>query len=443
MNQKTDDNDDSPKQAVPEAPIGDEVAAEKDHADLRPEAGSPPAGQSFEDVRREGSFGPEHPVPPAPPPRRGASSAIAWLALLLALLALAGSGYLAWQDRTTAADEAGNEAAIASLSEQLDTAVNSLGSSQQAVLAELEAASRQEATRISALEREIQELSGRSESVYPRLRNLEGAISSLQGVSAGVRETWMLAEAEYYMQIANAQLQLAGNPHIAALALEFADERVRQMANPALADVRRALTQELQALRSMETADIEGMTLALANLAERTASLPLRQDVDVPDEEADAVDPELTGFSRALASIRSAFGDIVSVRRSDEPLTPLLAPEAAYFLRANLALQLQAARLALLQGEQQVFEQSLDDAAKWLDAYYDADSGAVASALETIEQLRGAGVDVTPPDISESLRLLRQYRTLQGAESPAGEDNGTAQGGDEVGRETGADEPAQ
>src|SRR5690606_34967036 len=318
-----------------------------------------------------------------------------------------GSGYLAWQDRVTAADEAGNEAAIASLSGKIDNAVSSLESSQQAALAELESAARQEGTRVDSLERQIEELSRQTESVYPRLRNLEDGISSLQGVSAGVRETWMLAEAEYYMQIANAQLQLAGNPHIAALALEFADERVRQMANPALADVRRALTQELQALRSMETADIEGMTLALANLAERTAALPLRRDGDVPDEEAGTVDPELTGFSRAVASVKSAFGDIVSVRRSDEPLTPLLAPEAAYFLKANLALQLQAARLALLQGEQQVFEQSLDDAAEWLDAYYDADSGAVAGALETIEQLRGTGVDVTPPDISESLRLLR------------------------------------
>src|SRR5690606_18309335 len=186
-----------------------------------------------------------------------------------------------------------------------------------------------------------------------------------------------------------------------------------------------------------------GMPLALANLAERTASLPLRQDVDVPDEEAGTVDPELTGFSRAVASVKSAFGDIVSVRRSDVPLTPLLAPEAAYFLKANRALQLQAAPLALLQGEQQVFEQSLDDAAEWLDAYYDADSGAVAGALETIEQLRGTGVDVTPPDISESLRLLRQYRTLQGNGSPTGEGGGDDRGDRETGSDTGTDEPAQ
>ena len=77
---------------------------------------------------------------------------------LLALLALAGSGYLAWQDRASAADEAGDEAAIAALSGELDDAVTSLGSRQQAALAELQDAARQRTARINSLEREIQEL---------------------------------------------------------------------------------------------------------------------------------------------------------------------------------------------------------------------------------------------------------------------------------------------
>ena len=436
MNQKTDDTQDSAEEVVPEAIKGEPVVETVD-ADLEKseqtasEPGEgPPVDETVYGTRNR------H-VPPAGPPRRGISSVVAWLGLLLALLALASSGYLAWQNRASDEDEAGTEAAIAALSGKLDDTVSELQSRLQAALADLEEAARQRTARVGSLERELEEFARRNESVYPRLSNLEDAISSLQGISSGVRDTWMLAEAEYYMQIANAQLQLAGNPRIAALALQFADERIRQMLNPALGEVRRALTQELQALQSMEMPDIEGMTLTLANLAERTASLPLRQNVEVPDEEANPpVDPELTGLSRAVASIKRAFGDIVSVRRTDQPVTPLLAPDAAYFLRANLALQFQAARLALLKGEQQVFEQSLDDAADWLREYYDADSGAVASVLQTIGQLADSGVDITPPDISESLQLLRQYRTLQSAEPPATDDT-------DGGNDAGTDEPEQ
>jgi uroporphyrin-3 C-methyltransferase len=91
---------------------------------------------------------------------------------------------------------------------------------------------------------------------------------------------------------------------------------------------------------------------------------------------------------------------------------PLLTPDAIYFLRTNLTLQLQAARLALLRGEQAVFQQSLDDAAAWLELYFDADSAQVGGALQTIAEIRAGVFDVAAPDISESLRLLRQFKTI-------------------------------
>jgi uroporphyrin-3 C-methyltransferase len=81
-------------------------------------------------------------------------------------------------------------------------------------------------------------------------------------------------------------------------------------------------------------------------------------------------------------------------------------------LRNNIALQLQSARLALLRGEQEVFEQSLDDTSALLGEYFDADSAQVASTRETLAEIRGNVFTTAAPDISQSLRLLRQYRTL-------------------------------
>jgi len=412
MNKTPDDSNDSPEPLVPE-----EVRVGEDAADAAFEANIESNTPSFHPGAERSD------IPAPPPPPRGRSSFVAWLAFLLALVALAISGYVAWQNRASSVDEASNAAAITALSGDLREAVDSLRASQREALAERDEVARQTSQRIDSLRRELDEVLRQNESVAPRLGALEEAISSLQGVSAGARDTWMLAEAEYYMQIANAQLQLAGNPGNATLALNFAAERIREMANPALGEVRRVLTQELQALESMERADLEGMTFTLASLADRVESLPLDQNVDVPDDEPAPVDPELSGFRRALASMKHAFGDIVSVRRTDEAVMPLLSPDAAYFLRANLELKFQAARLALLRGEQGVFEQSLDDAADWLREYYDADSSAVASALDTISALRDESVSVTPPDISGSLQLLRQYRTLKNAEPARNDDN--------------------
>jgi len=147
----------------------------------------------------------------------------------------------------------------------------------------------------------------------------------------------------------------------------------------------------------------------------------LKQDTAVRDDASvdSGVDPELAGMDRAMASLRNAVDGIVSVRRADEAMQPLIAPEAQYFLRANLALQLQAARLALLRGEEAVFRQSLDDANDWLERYYDAGTTAVQSARVTIGEIRNSVFVIAMPDISGSLRLLRQFNALSDAATVA------------------------
>jgi uroporphyrin-3 C-methyltransferase len=244
-----------------------------------------------------------------------------------------------------------------------------------------------------------------------RMSGIESSVAALQGVSAGTRDTWLLSEAEYYMQIANAQLQLASNPHLATIALRMADERIVSLGNPALIEVRTAVSDELAALDVMIKPDIEGMTMTLSSLARVVDSLPLRTaergDSNVGNEAED-----LSGVDRALASVKDAMSGLVKITPPDQDAAPLVAPDAVYFLRTNLTLQIQVARLALLRGETAVFNQSLDDASDWLRTYFDTESTQVAASLETIAEIRGTQFEMAPPDISNSLRLLRQFRAL-------------------------------
>jgi uroporphyrin-3 C-methyltransferase len=191
----------------------------------------------------------------------------------------------------------------------------------------------------------------------------------------------------------------------------MADERIVQLANPALTDVRRALSDELAALDVMEKPDIEGATLTLASLARVVDSLPLAAAAE-SEGETTGVDSELSGASRAWASVKNAMSGLVKVTPPERAKLVQMSPDAEYFLRNNIALQLQSARLALLRGEQAIFEQSLDDTSALLNDYFDAGSTQVVGALATIAEIRGHVFSTDVPDISESLRLLRQFRTL-------------------------------
>jgi len=348
------------------------------------------------------------PAPETPAAQKRGPGGIAWLALIIALFAAVGIGYMIFQDwrAESAADRSASS--LAELRNRLASSSESLSSLDRG-LAELAEAT---ASELSTLQVSLESRISLLDSLPSRMSNLENSISTLQGVSTGARNTWLLAEAEYYMQIANAQLQLAGNPHLAALALGMADERVVQLSDPALTGVRRALSDELAALEVMEKPDIEGITLTLSSLARVVDSLPLRQAASTGVDEDTAVDTDLSGANRAWASVKGAVSGLVRVTPPNETAAPLMTPDAVYFLRTNLTLQLQAARLALLRGEQAVFEQSLDDAAEWLDLYFDAESAQVRGAKATLAEIRSGLFAVAPPDISESLRLLRQFNSI-------------------------------
>ena len=348
-------------------------------------------------------------------PQKGGGGLVAWLALIAAIIALLAFGVDFFGDRSAAGDNREDAVAVAAVTSSVRAVQDSVAALQQNVTTLSDQLAARD-SEIAAIERRFSERLRQFESVPGRMAAIEGSVSSLQGISTGARDAWLLAEAEYYMQIANAQLQLAGNPHLASLALGLADERLLQLANPALTDIRRALSLELRSLDAIENPDTEGVTLTLASLAAVVDSLPLKQEVALSDaDENAALDPELTGVDRALASMKSAIDSAISVRRVDETVQPLIAPESQYFLRANLALQLQAARLAVLRGEETIFRQSLNDAASWLTEYFDTDSAAVRSSLQTIAEIHDSVFSVGTPDISESLRLLRQFTAFSNA----------------------------
>ena len=354
-------------------------------------------------------------TPAAAPKPKPSGGGVAWIALLVAVIALAAVGYTIYEDWRTQQDlelSSGNiEDSISKLSGRIESSKDALAAieSELAALAQVDNGA---ADQIDALQRDLDNRLRQVDSLPIRMGNLEAAISTLQGVSAGARDTWLLGEAEYYMQLANAQLQLAANPELASLALGMADERIAQLANPALTNVRIAISDELAALKGMNTPDVAGITLQLASLARVVAAMPIRSIERVEENAAAENVAEIGRFDRAWNSVKRATSDMIKHRTTDEQVMPLISPDAEYFLRTNLTLQLQTARLALLRGEQSIYGESLADAAAWIEAYFDTDSAQVAAAMQSISELRNGMFELETPDISESLRLLRRYNSV-------------------------------
>jgi uncharacterized protein HemX len=389
-------------------PAEDDAALDEEH---KPEPAEDESALGEEEETGEFQSIPaaEPPTAGKPPGKRG--NVVAWLALLVSLIALAAVAYTVSRDWLAAGDTSA-ENALARVDNRVSAAQQALNGL-DARIQELDAKDGDARAEVDALRQELDERVRLLSSLPARMTTLESSVASLAGISEGARDAWLIAEAEYYMQIANAQLQLANNPELAALALSMADERVVQMGNPALIDVRRAISDELAALDLMEKPDIVGATLTLASLAHVVESLPIASSRTADDAEEQALDEEQSSLNRAWMSIKNAMSGLVKVTPPDEADLTLISPDAEFFLRGNLALQLQSARLALLRGEQAVFEQSVDDTHALLAQYFDSDSAQVASAQETLTEIRNNVFTSAAPDISGSLQLLRQFQTLR------------------------------
>ncbi|BAZ92731.1 uroporphyrin-III C-methyltransferase [Thiohalobacter thiocyanaticus] len=300
---------------------------------------------------------------------------------------------------------------------------------QQEVLAQIDARNQALDNRVTAavdrMEATLDEAVGARRGLQQDLADQQQSIAALERAFGVLRaqvgrsqEAWVLAEAEYLLHVANQRLQLARDVDTAIAALTSADQRLQELANAAYLPVREQISRELAGLRGVDVPDIDGIALRLQTLADSVDDLKVAGAQYRPTPRgaaADAgaeADAEAGSWRELPAALWGELRQLVAVRRNDEPVAPLLAPDQQFFLYANLRLQLDTARLAALRGNPELYRVSLRTARDWLAQEFDAGQPAVREARAELDALLAVELRPALPDIAGSLRLLRQELAL-------------------------------
>ncbi|HUK06025.1 MAG TPA: uroporphyrinogen-III C-methyltransferase [Burkholderiales bacterium] len=260
---------------------------------------------------------------------------------------------------------------------------------------------RAEQARVAALEARLAE--SQSQQV---------ALEALYQELSRNRDEWQLAEIEQVLAIAQQQLQLSGNVRSALLALQLAENRLSRADRPQFLPVRRALTRDIERLKSLPALDLPGLSLALDRLAASVDSLPLAFDerVERPAGARPAPGAGESALARLGGEVWRELRQLVVVRRIDAPEPPLVPPPQAYFLRENLKLRLLNARLELLSRDEAGYREDLRTAQAWIHRYFDARAKGAQAALAQLKQLSAASVSFEPPSIADSLEAVRGFK---------------------------------
>jgi len=285
--------------------------------------------------------------------------------------------------------------------------------------------------------KELQAKVGALEAKQAETQSQQMALAQLYQDLSKNRDDWVLSEIEQVLSTANQQLQLSGNIQGALIALQNADRSLSRLDKPQFIPVRRAITKDIDRLKSLPSVDLTGIALRLDSVIGQVDKLPLYADEKpavqavAPKVQRSATpkgeDAGVRGSAvRAQAtewwgSVQDKWNSwssemwnelkqLIRVRSVEEPDALLVSPTQAYFIRENLKLRLLNARLALLSRNEATFRSDMLAAHDAIGKYFDPMAKQTQSVQAILKQVQGSDLSIEMPAL-ESLAAVNNFKT--------------------------------
>ncbi|MDO6443517.1 MULTISPECIES: uroporphyrinogen-III C-methyltransferase [unclassified Marinobacter] len=323
-----------------------------------------------------------------------------WVIAIIALISVAALAFWNWQQWNVHQTTMQSLESLKQDTAQLENLYGDRGS--------------QQGQRLQSLE---DKLTSQRELIATQQRQIDHNARELLEAGNRTRTDWLLAEAEYLLRIANQRLLIEKDIRGALSALEATDEVLTESDDIGVYPVRQQLAREILALRGITGVDRTGLYLTLEAAIDSVHQLTDQALISeqapgfVGNGQSDA-DPGEGGepgiFARGWTKFKSTLMQVVVVRRLDESVKPLLSPDQSAYARLNLQLMLEEAEMAVLRGNQPLYERALVKAQAAVDDWYDASNPRVSALSSTLAELATRNVAPELPDISKSLELLKQ-----------------------------------
>lgn len=297
----------------------------------------------------------------------------------------------------------------------------------------------QQGQRLQSLE---EKLTSQRELIATQQRQIDHNARELLEAGNRTRTDWLLAEAEYLLRIANQRLLIEKDIGGALSALEAADEVLAESDDIGVYPVRQQLAREVLALKGIASVDRTGLYLTLEAAIDSVHQLTDQALIseqapgfvgDSQSADAPPAGGEPSMLAQAWQTFKSTLMQVVVVRRLDESVKPLLSPDQSAYARLNLQLMLEETEMAVLRGNQALYERALAKAQAAVADWYDSSNPRVGALSNTLDELTKNNVAPDLPDISKSLDLLKQRLAgrLSKDNGAKSNENTEANGGDD------------
>jgi len=372
--------------------------------------------------------------------RRGGSTGVVLLFLLVLALAGGGAwwGWLQWESMQSYETElAAYQSDLARVLDENQRLLNVVEETRESIGRDVDT----RLTRLRETETDLQQtvddfdaVQQREEQRFTRLQQQLGRdmqdvaslVTALQEQVVDLQQRdlgWLVTEADYLMRLAQRKLQLERDVDSSVMLLSTVGDLLRGQMGMLVSTAQRNIERDIETLRQLQLPDRAAIAAQLNELSARLDELVFASgqqqayqesvqqwwaEDPASGEPATPVPADGEPAPVWLETLTDLLRTIFVWRELDTEQAVFLQPDQEQLLKQQMLLQLEQARLAVVQGDQGMFQATLQQLSRLLERYLQHDNQITRQLLDSIEALTATTVEVELPDLATSVNLVRQ-----------------------------------
>jgi len=212
------------------------------------------------------------------------------------------------------------------------------------------------------------------------------------------------------MRLAQRKLAMEADVASAMLLLKTVEDLLSRQDSMLANTARDSVRRDIQRLEALRLPDRVGIAERLNDLSRELDSLSLsssRQAAYVESVQQRLAQGEAgmeSWWAAALNLIRTVF----VWREADPDQSVSLMPDQEQLVKQQMLLQLEQARLAVVQADAEMYQITLDQLQAIMQRYLNQDSAQAVQLVSELNAMRDVEVTTTLPTLTDSVNLVRQ-----------------------------------
>lgn len=344
----------------------------------------------------------------SPTTQKPAKTGLLWFITLINLLVLLGvCGGAYWYYTQIASDESSKQTEVLSIKQNLEDQdrslrnnINQLEQSDQSLENKLANTQQSNQQNLANIQQSVENNTITTQALSKRLGEMSGRRPS----------DWLLAEANYLVNMAGRKLYLEKDIATAVTLLKEADARLDDLNDPSLFPVRALIAADIQTLSQVNQVSTHSIALTIAGMLPQVNGLVLDK-LQLPEStntEDSALSEDVSDWRQNLAKTwESIVGDLISIDYVDQPLEPYLAERQQWLIEQQLKHSLTQAQTAALNENSALYRSSIQQGLNLINEHYQLENTEVSQFLATLQELQNIDFTRNYPNSLSSLSALK------------------------------------